>query len=73
MFKKLSCSLLVLCASQSSIARPLSDQVGWDSNLSINAFYISGKSQLSTSSENQTTNDLNNSGKSTSNTYYSFK
>ncbi|TEW52633.1 DUF2860 family protein [Psychromonas algicola] len=68
MFKKLSCSLLVLCVSQSSIARPLSEQAGWDSTLSLNALYISGHSQLSTSSENRTTNSLTNSGKSTSET-----
>jgi len=64
MFKKLSCSLLVLCVSQSSMARPLSEQVGWSSELSINALYISGKSQLSTSSDNKMTESLNSSGKS---------
>ena len=60
MFKKLSCLLLVLCVSQSSMARPLSEQVGWSSELSINALYISGKSQLSTSSDNKMTESLNN-------------
>lgn len=64
MFKKLSCLLLVLCVSQSSMARPLSEQVGWSSELSINALYISGKSQLSTSSDNKMTESLNSSGKS---------
>ena len=66
MFKKISCSLLVLCVSQSSIARPLSDKVGWDFALSINAFYSSGQSQLNTSTENQITKDLNNNGESVS-------
>ena len=68
MFKKLSCSLLVLCASQSSIARPLSEQVGWDFTLSLNAFYSHSQSQLSTSSDNRTTNNLSNSGESISKT-----
>ena len=66
MFKKLSCSLLVLLISQSSIARPLSEQVGWSSTLSINALYINSQSQQRTSSANKITDDLNNNGKSTS-------
>jgi len=68
MFKKLSCSLLAICVIQSSMARPLSEQAGWDSTLSVNALYISGHSQLSTNSENRTTDNLTNSGKSTSET-----
>jgi hypothetical protein len=45
-----------------SFARPLSEHVGWDFTLSLNAFYSSSQSQLNTDSDNKTTENLNNSG-----------
>jgi len=64
MLKKINVMLLMSCVSVVSIARPLSEEAGWDSSLSLNAVYVVGKSQLSTNSDNKTTNNLNNSGRS---------
>jgi len=66
MFKKVSLLLLMSSISVANAARPLSEQAGWETTLSLNAVYINERSQLSTNSENKVTNNLNNSGKSTS-------
>ena len=67
MLKKINLMLLMSCVSVASLARPLSEQAGWERSLSLNAVYIAGKSQLSTNSDNKTTNNLNNSGQSHTN------
>lgn len=66
MLKKLSSAVLGIFVSGYCIAEPLAKNAGWDFTLNLNAGYTNSQSQLNTDDDNKITNDLNNSGKSTS-------
>ena len=64
--KGISCLTAGILMSYSAIAQPLSKEAGWEFTLSLNVGYSGGESQFDTDSDNETTNDLNNSGQSQS-------
>ena len=62
--KGISCFTVGILMSYSAIAEPLSKEAGWEFSLSVNVGYSGGESQFDTDSDNESTNDLNNSGQS---------
>jgi hypothetical protein len=68
MIKKMNIAMLGLLVSSYGAADGLSKTAGWEFTLNLNAAYTSSQSQLNTDDDNEITDDLNNSGKSTSST-----
>lgn len=64
MIKNARLFLLLLCISNFGYAKPLSDENGWQFNLSLNAGVAQSRSQFNTNDDNAVTEDLNNSGQS---------
>ncbi|TEW53986.1 DUF2860 domain-containing protein [Psychromonas sp. RZ22] len=62
MLKGLICLISGVFVSYASLARPLSEEAGWQFTLNLNVGLTGGQSQLKTNSENEVTNDLDNSG-----------
>ena len=66
MLIKISGVVLSVLVSGYCVAEPLSKTAGWEFTLNLNAGYTHSQSQLNTDDDNEITNDLNNSGQSTS-------
>lgn len=67
MIKGFSTFIALVCCTTLSEARPLSSDNGWRFDLSLNAGVVQGRSQFNTDDDNAITEDLNNSGQSTTN------
>jgi hypothetical protein len=66
MLNKISSAMLSVFVSGFCVAEPLSNTAGWEFTLNLNAGYTHSQSQLNTDDDNKITNDLSNSGQSTS-------